>query len=200
MQTTTRPLELYSADVYCNEPTGGNVAAIVAAFSWMMRERVPIVNVSLVGPPNRMLERVVTMMLERGHVVVAAVGNDGPNAKPLYPAAYPGVVGVTGVDKRERALPEALRGPQVDFAAAGSDINAANIENTYAGVRGTSFAAPIVAALLAAECSELAPHTPAKIVDQFAKLARDLGKPGFDPTYGFGLLGASRTAQANRAE
>ena len=200
VQIAADPLDLYSADVYCNDPTGGSVTGITAAFAWMTRERVPVVNVSLVGPPNRMLERVIEKMLERGHVIVAAVGNDGPNAKPLYPAAYPGVIGVTGVDKRERALPEALRGPQVDFAAAGTDISAANLNNEYASVRGTSFAAPIVAALLATECHEVLPSVPAQIVDKFAKVARDLGKPGLDPTYGFGLLGSSITAQAHRRE
>src|SRR5256885_5630000 len=49
-------------------------------------------------------------VLARGHLVVAAVGNDGPAAPPLYPAAWPGVVGVTAVDARQQVLGEALRG------------------------------------------------------------------------------------------
>ena len=191
LQIADNGLDLYSADVYCEQPTGGSVTAIAAAFAWMTREQVPVVNVSLVGPPNRILEKIVQSALERGHVIVAAVGNDGPNAKPLYPAAYEGVIGVTGVDRRERALPEALRGAQVDFAAAGADITAANLERKFAGVRGTSFAAPIVAALLATDYRTILPNLHAQLIDKYAKVARDLGKPGFDPTYGFGLLSSA---------
>ncbi|MCI0436459.1 MAG: S8 family serine peptidase, partial [Gemmatimonadetes bacterium] len=95
---------LHAADVYCGMPTGGAVDAVADAFAWLARAQVPIINVSLVGPPNVTLENIVRLVLARGHVVVAAVGNDGPSAAPLYPAAYPGVVGVTGVDARRRAL------------------------------------------------------------------------------------------------
>ena len=67
-------------------PTGGAVDAVAAAFGWMARERVAVINVSLVGPRNALLERVVKTLVSRGHLIVAAVGNDGPAAPPLYPA------------------------------------------------------------------------------------------------------------------
>lgn len=141
---------LYAADIYCDSPTGGSADKIAAALGWMARSRVGVVNISLVGPQNATLERVVAAMVGRGHLLVAAVGNDGPAAPPLYPASYPGVVGVTGVDRHGRALPEAGRGPQVMFAAPGSQmVSAALGAPPYRQVRGTSFAAPIVAALLA---------------------------------------------------
>lgn len=200
MQAATRRLELFSADVYCNQPTGGAVTTLAGAFLWLSRERVPVINVSLVGPPNRLLEKIVQTMLARGHVIVAAVGNDGPNAKPLYPAAYDGVVGVTGVDRRQRVLIEALRGPQVDFAAAGADLAAATVDNAYANVRGTSFASPIVAVLMAAEQTELQPGAAATLVARFAPLARDLGKPGLDPIYGHGLLATAPQIFGRRRE
>ena len=141
---------LYAADVYCGQPAGGATDAIVAAFSWLAQQRAGVVNVSLVGPANRVLEAAVRAMQKRGHLIVAAVGNDGPAAPALYPASYPGVIGVTAVDGRDRVLPEAARGTQVIFAAPGADMLAASTETGgYAPVRGTSFAAPIVAALLA---------------------------------------------------
>lgn len=146
---------LFAADVYCGEPTGGAADAIAQALAWMARERVPVVNMSLAGPPNRLLERVVQALLSRGHLVVAAVGNDGPAAPPLYPAAYPGVVAVTGVDARRRVLPEAAQGPHVMFAAPGAELAAAAIDDPgYVVARGTSFAAPLVAGLLAAQLSQ----------------------------------------------
>ena len=93
-----------------------------AAFGWMARERVAVINVSLVGPRNKLMERVVKTLVSRGHLIVAAVGNDGPAAPPLYPASYDGVIGVTAVDEKHRVLIEACRGKQVDFAAQGADI------------------------------------------------------------------------------
>jgi hypothetical protein len=183
------PGDLYAADVYCGEPAGGAVDSVAAALAWMAREHVPVINVSLVGPRNALLERAVRSLVARGHVIVAAVGNDGPAAPPLYPAAYDGVVGVTGVDARHRVLIEACRGKQVDFAALGSDLTAATqAPDTYAPVRGTSFAAPKVAAML----SELQSPDVAGRTDLLARLAaqaRDLGKPGRDDVYGDGELG-----------
>lgn len=140
---------LFAADVYCDSPTGGSADKIAGALGWMARSGVGVVNISLVGPPNATLARVVAAMVARGHLLVAAVGNDGPAAPPLYPASYPGVVGVGGVDRQGRPLPEAGRGPQVMFAAPGSQMVSAAIGTPpYRQVRGTSFAAPLVAGLL----------------------------------------------------
>lgn len=141
---------LYAADIYCDSPTGGSAERIVQALAWLARQQVGVINLSLVGPSNGVLERTVAAMLARGHLLVAAVGNDGPAAPPLFPASYPGVVGVTGVDRDGRPLPEAARGPQVQFAAPGNHMASASPGTPpYRTVRGTSFAAPIVAGLLA---------------------------------------------------
>lgn len=194
-------LALYAADVYCGQPAGGASDEVARALAWLVRERVAVVNVSLVGPPNRLLERAVQAVVARGHLIVAAVGNDGPAAPPLYPAAYPGVVGVTGVDPARRVLPEALRGPQVRFAAPGSELAvAAAGETGYASARGTSFAAPLVAGLLARRLPAPDPAAAAAALDALAREAIDLGAPGPDATYGRGLVGeALRTAPARVA-
>jgi subtilisin family serine protease len=184
MQSCTR------ADVYCGHPTGGAVDALVAAFGWLVQEQVPVINVSLVGPNNTMLERVIQNLIGGGYIVVAAVGNDGPAAPPLYPAAYPGVVGVTAVDAHGRVLIEAARGPQVTFAAPGADLAAAGADSGYTAVRGTSFAAPFVAALLAPGIASPDPGAATAAIDALARSAVDLGPPGRDLTYGFGLVGA----------
>jgi subtilisin family serine protease len=182
--------ELYAADVYCNAPTGGAVDALAAAFAWLAEQRVAVINVSLVGPDNAALAQIVRALTSRGYVLVAAVGNDGPAAAPLYPASYPHVVGVTAVDAHRRVLVEAARGNQVMFAARGADLSAADIGGKYSAIRGTSFAAPIVAALLAQSVStpELSGSNAA--IEALAQSAIDLGPKGRDLTYGFGLVGA----------
>jgi hypothetical protein len=184
--------ELYAADVYCGLPTGGAVDALVAAFGWLVREGVPVINVSLVGPKNLMLQRVIGSLIAGGYIIVAAVGNDGPAAPPLYPASYADVVGVTAVDSHRHALIEAARGAQVMFAAPGADLAAADGAHGYAAVRGTSFAAPFVAALLASRIEKPDVGAAAAALDALAKAAIDLGPPGRDLTYGFGLVGEDR--------
>ena len=114
------------------------------------RKKYAVINVSLVGPPNRVLEGVVQRVIAAGHIVVAAVGNDGPAAPPLYPAAWPGVVGVTGVDARRRVLVEAERGRAGEVRCTGRTDGGRHVTAGYTLVRGTSFAAPIVAGLLGA--------------------------------------------------
>jgi hypothetical protein len=186
--------ELYAADVYCNAPTGGAVDALAAAFAWLAEQRVAVINVSLVGPDNAALAQIVRALTSRGYLLVAAVGNDGPAAPPLYPASYPHVVGVTGVDAHRHVLIEAARGNQVMFAARGADMSAADIGGKYAAIRGTSFAAPIVAALLAQSVTAPELSSSNAAIESLVQTAIDLGSKGRDLTYGFGLVGADYPA------
>ena len=185
--------EIFAADVYCGEAAGGAVDAVSAAFGWMARERIAVINVSLVGPRNKLMERVVKTLVSRGHLIVAAVGNDGPAAPPLYPASYDGVIGVTAVDAKHHVLIEACRGKQVDFAAQGADIQAAaGAPNIYAPVRGTSFAAPIIAMMFATDLKTPDPVQAETALAKWKGIANDLGKPGRDDVYGEGELGDFR--------
>lgn len=186
--------ELFAADIYCGAPTGGAVTGLAQALAWLSRERVAVINLSLVGPPNALLERLVDSMLRRGHVLVAAVGNDGPAAPPLYPAAYAGVIGVTAIDVRGRTLPEAARGPQVDFAAPGSGLDAARVGTGFKPVRGTSFAAPLVARRAAESVRAPASDSSAVVMAILEREATDAGAQGRDDRYGFGVLAAEEQA------
>lgn len=148
-QGAARGASLFVADVYGGSRAAGSASSIVHALSWLASKRPQVINISLVGPQNRLVQRAVQALRARGIGIVAAVGNDGPAAPPQYPASYPGVVAVTGVDARGRALPEAGKAAHLDFAAPGADMAAALPGQGYAKVRGTSFAAPLATARLA---------------------------------------------------
>lgn len=141
--------QLFVADVYGGNRAAGSATSIVRALGWLSSKRPQVINISLVGPSNRLVQRAIQIVQSRGIEVVAAVGNDGPAAPPQYPASYPGVVAVTAVDAKGRALPEAGKPTHLDFAAPGADMAAALPGNGYTKVRGTSFAAPLAAARLA---------------------------------------------------
>ena len=189
-QGVLAPAQLYSADIYCEQGSGGSVDKITSALAWLSKQKVGVINLSLVGPANQTLERIVNLMIARGHIIVAAVGNDGPAAPPLYPASYPGVVGVSAVDKNGKALPEAGRGAQVMFAAPGSQMVSASVGSPpYRQVRGTSFAAPIVAALLA----KLHPHpdqsSAKRAIAELVAFAKPTGNSPNEIT-GYGIVGS----------
>ncbi len=177
---------LYVADVYGRDPAGGNATAIARAIGWLLTQRVSVVTISLVGPANPLLARVIAQAQARGIVIVAAVGNDGPAAPPAFPASYPGVIAVTGVDGRDRALIEAGRADHLDYAAPGADMLAASGGGRLVTVRGTSYAAPLVASRIAATGSPSA----------LDREARDLGARGPDKVFGRGLVcGDCRTSR-----
>ena len=140
---------LLVADVYGGRGSAGSATAIARAMSWLSSRRPRVVNISLVGPRNELVRRAVAGLRARGIEIVAAVGNDGPAAPPQYPASYPGVIAVTGVDARGAVLLEAGNAMGLDFAAPGADMAAARPGNGYVRVRGTSFAAPLAAGRLA---------------------------------------------------
>ena len=191
-----RGTTLYAADVFSGAPAGGSADGIARALAWLASEHVPVVNISLAGPPNLLLAAATAAFVRRGHVLVAAVGNNGPAAPQRFPAAYPGVVGVTSVDEHRAIQIDANRGADVAFAARGVGVRAAALQHDYTEVTGTSFAAPVVAARFA----QLVPRADTALSMQaWATLERsavDLGIPGRDPVFGYGYLDAATATSA----
>jgi subtilisin family serine protease len=171
------------ADIYGTDPAGGNALALIRALDWLAGGGARVISISLGGPNNAAVAKAIAAVQRRGVVVVAAVGNDGPAAPPAYPASYPGVLAVTGVDGRGRALIEAGRASHLDYAAPGADIAARGRSGKWSRVRGTSYAVPLVAARVASALQRRGNWR--TLLDREAE---DLGPPGADAQYGRGLL------------
>lgn len=156
----------------------------------LVERRVDIVNLSLAGDDNAVVEAAVTAAIEAGIAVVASAGNRGAGAAPAYPAAYPDVIAVTAVDVKRKLYRQAGRGEHLDFAAPGVKLWTAS--GTGGRFRsGTSYAAPFVTAALAVKRAH-APDRPfGEIVFEMANQADDLGETGRDPLYGWGLIQAT---------
>jgi subtilisin family serine protease len=183
-----RGARLYAASVFFKDEAGdaaATTASLVAGLAWLAAEGVRVVNMSLSGPPNRVLEAAIAQTVSGGRVVVAAVGNNGPVGEPLYPAAYDTVVGVTAVDSHRRIYRYANRGSQVAFAARGVRVKVARSGGGYGTETGTSMAAPYVAAAIARSIGVAAP---AVVLETLKAHAVDLGDPGFDEVFGHGLI------------
>lgn len=174
---------LWVADVYGSDPAGGNALAIVQGLGWLANNGCKVITISLVGPRNTVLERAIRRAQQRGVVVVAAVGNDGPASPPAFPASYDGVVAVTGVDRKGRTLIEAGRALHLDYAAPGADVYALNAKGKTVKLRGTSYATPLAAIRVAAAMA-----SGGNWQTRLDAQARDLGPKGPDKRYGRGLL------------
>ncbi len=165
-----------------------DVFSLVSAMDQLAVEEVDIVNMSLSGPPNIVLEQMVAKLTERRIIIVAAAGNDGPRADPLFPGAYAPVLTVTAVDRNGKVYRRAGQGPHVDLAAPGVDIwTAASIKGARAKT-GTSFAAPFVTAAVAILLAEQEDLTVEEVTQKLTGSALDLGEPGRDEVFGAGLV------------
>lgn len=141
------PGTLFAADIFGGGRRGGTAELMVKALGWMARQQVPVINISMVGPYNGIVAAAISILVKRGTLIVAPIGNDGSSARALYPASLAGVIAVTAVDAKGQLLPEASRGPRVDFAGPG--VTAIPLAGRVVEMRGTSFASPVIARRLA---------------------------------------------------
>jgi hypothetical protein len=172
--------------------------SIAAAIDWLLSGNVRVINISIEGPRNEVLEFVIDEALKRGTAIVAAVGNGGPAAAPGYPAAYPGVIAVTALDEKGLIYRRAGRGKHVQFAARGSFPGTGAPVVSAEPVSGTSFAAPLVAAEIERRWRMNPQATREQILAAMQGDAVDLGDPGWDPVYGWGRIDLQDNAALKR--
>lgn len=165
----------------------GSSDALVKAINWMALERVHVINISIAGARNELVKTAVGRARKKGVVAVAAAGNGGAGARPYFPAAYKNVIAVTAFDRNKSAFKKANTGEYIDFAAPGVKIYTAMAGGTGELQSGTSFATPYVSVLVAlqAVAGRKSPGTLRKIL---RRGAMDLGAPGKDPTFGWGMI------------
>ena len=156
--------QLYVACVFYEDRRGGSLSEaqdLVRALDWLMKRRVPVINMSLSGPPNEVLRVAIKRAVEAGHLIVAAVGNAGPASPPLYPAAYEGVSRLPPwmADSTCTAAPPEVRTLNLPRWVWMSSPPRPPALPAYSG---TSFASPYVAALAAMEYRSLDPQESAR--------------------------------------
>lgn len=194
---------IYSAGVVGRSDegqAGSGTKELLLAFDWLRKQDVRVVNVSLAGPYNPLLESVIDLLVADGMVIVAAVGNEGPQASPRYPAAFDGVIAVTAIDADQKVFGEAVQGSHVEYAAPGVDVLIQTGQDSGRYVSGTSFAAPFVTALIAADKSRSFEADTASVRSYLKRNVFDLGVSGPDPVFGHGLVRASNVCALASSE
>ncbi|GAB3455458.1 S8 family serine peptidase [Massilia terrae] len=158
------------------QPARCNTFTLGKAIHFALVNDARIINLSLSGPPDRLLQTLLDAAAARGVAVVGAF--DPQRADGGFPASYPGVIAVA-TDDDPRLLPAyALRAP-------GTDIPTSLPGGRWGMVSGASFAAAHVSGLTALLLALQPGTTP-------ARLRRELASP---PTARVSASGNSRAGR-----
>lgn len=183
-------VQLISLKVLGHSGMGSN-SAVAEAVQFAAEAKVDVICMSLGSPkPDSRLHTAIRSAAAAGTLVVCAAGNDGGAVN--YPAAFQETIGVGAVDKDGRLCEFSSRGKEIVVAAPGQDITSTWLSNGYATISGTSMAAPFVAGILSLWASEAKKDGKkidhAAAVQALSETCRDVGAPGRDPEFGWGLM------------
>ena len=163
---------------------------ILRGLDYAAEHGAQIINMSFAGPKDPLIERGVAATAARGILMVAAAGNAGAKSPPLYPAANPNVIAVSGTDAQEKLFTASNRGNHIAIAAPGADIFLPAPDEKYQITSGTSFSAAYISGVAALLLERNPALKPGDVRAILIKTASDLGAPGRDDLFGAGKADA----------
>jgi hypothetical protein len=187
-----RGATLFHAGIFQKGKRGpvASSADFLRAVDWLVRSDVTVINASVTSPTeNAVVLYAMSMLSHEQVILVAAAGNRGPKGPPAYPAAIDSAFAVTAVSLDGDAYEHANVGDYIDIAAPGIDLPTTSRRITS----GTSLAVPFVTAAVA-RMVQVCGISPAEAEERLQANARDLGAPGRDSSFGWGMLQAPRCA------
>jgi hypothetical protein len=147
-----------------------------------------VINLSLGGATeSTSLTAAIQYAVDRNVLVVAAAGNGAADSPPKWPAASDLALAVTAVDRNNSVTSFDQRGDYIDLAAPGASI-LSTASNDYKIQSGTSMAAAFVTGAAALLFAAQPSITAAQVRDVLQRTATDIGAPGRDTTFGYGLI------------
>ncbi|GAA1012950.1 serine protease [Streptomyces sp. F-3] len=180
--------------------TRGN--ALADGIRWAADQGADVINLSLgddsaSAHPEPAEDEAVQYALSKGSVVVASAGNGGEKGDNIsYPAAYPGVIAVTAVDRYGTRASFSTRRWYATVSAPGVDVVIADPDRRYYEGWGTSAAAAFVSGAVALIRAVHPDLTPAQIKKLLQDTARNAPVGGRDDSRGFGLVDPAAAIKA----
>jgi subtilisin family serine protease len=190
----------FVGDAFFADSSGNPVSDTVTmlkALNWLKSARVDVANLSFAGPADGLVHDGIRALARAGTAIVAAAGNEGPDAPKSYPAGYDEVIAVTAVDRKLSSYVYANRGSHIDVAAPGVDVWTALPNRREGPQTGTSFAVPFVTSVVALSyraderASQGDPLEPKqRALALLQGNIKPLGGRGHSPVFGAGLVQA----------
>jgi hypothetical protein len=182
------PVTLLSARALDENGTGTQ-DDVADAINWAVLQGARIVNLSLGGGADPILEAAVQNAWNKGVLLVAASGNSSQGVVS-YPAAYPQVIAVGALNQANELASFSSYGSQQELVAPGTTILSTYPDNDYAVASGTSMATPLVTGVAALVLAHAPNFTNQQLRTTLDTSADDLGVAGRDRTYGYGRVNA----------
>lgn len=184
-------IDLFGVKVYHQENGDRTrVSNLLSGLNWAINNGSDIIVISS-GYPNHDQE-IYEMIQEadrQGILVIAASGNmTDENGTIDYPAAHSEVIAVSGVNNRQARVSDSMIAWENELAAPGQNILSLSTDGSHKTMSGTSQATPHVAGIAALLMQKYPSERPNAIRQRMQELALDLGEPGQDPLYGYGLV------------
>ncbi|WP_327722440.1 type VII secretion-associated serine protease mycosin [Streptomyces sp. NBC_00490] len=180
--------------------TRGN--ALAEGIRWAADHGADVINLSLgddskSAHPEPAEDEAVQYALKKGSVVVASAGNGGEKGDHIsYPAAYPGVIAATAVDRYGTRAAFSTRRWYSTVSAPGDKVVIADPDHKYYEGWGTSAASAFVSGAVALVKAAHPGLTPAQIKKLLEDTARDAPVGGRDDSRGYGLVDPAAAIKA----
>lgn len=175
-----------------NQDGVGYLSDIIAGIDWAVQNKMDIINLSIGSDkPSNLLKSVVDKAYSNGILIVASAGNTGYGSTGNtihYPAAYDSVIAVGATSQSNKWATFSSVGPTIEVTAPGVDILSTYLNNSTKKSSGTSMSAPFVSGILALFKEQYPELGASGLRNIIQKNVIDLGDPGRDSYYGFGLI------------
>ena len=185
-------VELLAVSVGLGVDGADTDAQVAQAIIWSVDNGASVINLSLSRNSERWpasWDEAFLYAFESDVVIVAASGNREAQSYATAPATIPGVLSVTAVDKAGNVNSSAgAGGIGVAVTAPGIDMLGSFPGGEIETWEGSSAAAPIVTGLVALMRQADPVASANDIIQRVISTAVDLGDPGFDGIYGYGLI------------
>jgi len=188
-----------------NVSAGGNsidMSAVDDAIIKATDDGAKIINMSFrsLSSYHPDVDDAIEYAVDHGVVLFAASGNDYNSTWIGYPASHSDVIAVGSVGQNLSISLFSNRSDDLDLVAPGESIYTITQSDAYTYCSGTSFSSPILSGVAALMLSAN-PNLSASQVRYFlCNTARDLGSPGRDAVFGYGLVDAYAAVNAALAE
>ncbi len=185
--------ELLSISIGLGVPGANTDLQIANGIIWAVDQGAQVINLSLSRNSLKWpisWDEAFSYAFQNDVVIIAASGNKSEaNFRPTAPATIPGVVAVAGVSREKfGSQSAATQGISVTITAPGENLAGAFPGDQVRLFSGSSAAAPIVSGLVALMRQADPAASANDIIHRLISSAEDLGEPGFDAIYGFGLI------------
>jgi subtilisin family serine protease len=173
----------------------GTYSSMIKGIEYAISQNAKVISMSIGGrTASSALKLAVDNAISKGATIVAAAGNESSTSLS-YPAAYDNVIGVGAVDINGSKMSFSNTGSGITIVAGGS-ARVATSTDYISSASGTSFATPYISGTIGLLYAVDPTMNASKAITILAQTAKDLGSPGYDTSFGHGLVDIENSVRA----